>query len=239
MMMADTLLPAMRSLALDKCVDFIQQAQVAVTKMTSSPRISVSTPNVTVSNVNTNADTYTPELLKKTYQAHKLYVENLLSIRAETNVKVRLPNMPEHISENIVKFIIHHHAGDKTSSWNCKKGDLYSQVEKQQECKTFTSDGPPSFGPNEEWDVIYFLDARKWLEDRYVLYRVGLSNRSDEWRNIKVNKQQTFADQCQQNRRPRITWDALYPQIASHCTKVFEGSFTSIFSPPSPPTSVL
>lgn len=214
--MVDNLLPSMRSLALDKCVLNVQKA-VSRKAMSSSNTLP------------STSDLYSKDVLRRTYQSHKGYVKELIAISSETNLKVRLPNMPEHISENIVKFILQNKMGDKTCSWDCKKGDLYSALEKQQECKTFTSDGPPSFGPNEEWDVLYFLDARKWLEDHYILYRVGLSNRCDAWRNVKVNKNQTFGDQCQQNRRPRITWEALYPQISTHCTKIFDGTFEEIF----------
>ena len=225
---SELLTHSMRHLNMDKCINALQKTvnTVALSKQKMSLPTNVSSSS-SLSSV--CSDTYSKEVLMKTYLAHKNYVKELLTIRQETQIKVRLPNMPEHISENIVKFIIQNKMGDMTSSWDCKKGDLYSNVEKQQECKTFTSDGPPSFGPNEEWNVLYFLDARKWLEDKYVLYRVGLSNRDDAWRNVKVNKAQTFHDQCQQNRRPRITWEALYPQIESYCTKIFEGTFEEIF----------
>lgn len=218
----DTLVNAMRFLSMDKSV-------IGVQKNLGRKKMSTYAPSADAIPLSFN-DTYSVETLQKTYQAHKSYVLHLLSISKDQNIKIRLPNMPEHISENIVKFIIQNKMGDTTSTWNCKKGDLYSDKEKQQECKTFTSDGPPSFGPNEEWNVIYFLDARKWLEDKYTLYRVGLSNRCDAWKQVKVSKTQTFEDQCKQNRRPRITWDALYPQISQHCTKVFEGSFSEIFT---------
>lgn len=67
--------------------------------------------------------------------------------------------------------------------------------------------------------------ARDWLNDKYILYRVELKYISDEWKNIKVNKTQTFDDQCKQGRRPRINWFSLYPQICSYCKIIFNGSF--------------
>ena len=119
--------------------------------------------------------------------------------------------------------------GDKTSTWNCANGDLSSKSEGKQECKCFISDGPPSFTPSSNWDVIYFLDARKWVNDQFVLYRVNLKQNSPEWRSVKMNKKETFGDHADAKRRPRITWDALYPQISSHCTVVFDGKFEDIF----------
>jgi hypothetical protein len=176
-------------------------------------------------------DTYTEKVLKEQYTIHKSYVKSRKETTKKLGVNVRLPSIPEDISENIVKFIIHNKLNDKTSSWDCKKGDLYSEKEGKQECKCFTSDGPLSFTPTSEWDVIYFLDARSWLDDKFKLYKIILKRTSDEWKNIKVNKTQTFGDQCKEKRRPRLIWEALKLQILSHCIIVYEGSFDDIFIP--------
>lgn len=176
-------------------------------------------------------DTYTKDLLKEQYAIHKSYVNGRIHTTKRIGVKVRLPCIPEDISENIIKQIIHNKLNDKTSRWDCKLGDLHSQKEGKQECKCFTSDGPPSFTPSSNWDVIYFLDARNWLNDKFVLYRIPLKRTSEEWKSIRVSKAQTFEDQTKQGRRPRITWESLYPQISSHCVKVYEGTFEDIFIP--------
>jgi hypothetical protein len=175
-------------------------------------------------------DNYTKEVLQEQYTLHKAYVKGRIESTKKLGVKVRLPSIPEDISENIVKFIIHNKLTDTSSRWNCK-GDLFSEIEGKQECKCFTSDGPPSFTPTSEWDVIYFLDAKGWMENKLILYRVNLKRTSDEWKNIKVSKKQTFEDQVKQGRRPRITWQMLYPQIMDFCTKIYEGSFDDIFIP--------
>ena len=52
-----------------------------------------------------------------------------------------MPSIPEDISENLIKFMIHKY-GDISSNWSCKTGDLLSSIEGKQECKCFTSDGP-------------------------------------------------------------------------------------------------
>jgi hypothetical protein len=44
-----------------------------------------------------------------------------------------------------------------------------------------------------------------------------------------MNKNEIFEDHVNKGVRPRITWDMLYPQIESHCNKVYEGSFEDIF----------
>ena len=174
-------------------------------------------------------DNYTEDLLRTHYNIHKEYVIKLKKSVIESGIKIRYPSIPEYISENIIKFIIHNN-GDTSSNWNIGKGDLYSKKEGKQECKCFTSDGPPSFTPSSDWDVIYFLDARKWLDDKFILHKVTLKRTSDEWKKIKVNKTQTFDDQSKQGRRPRITWESLYPQVSTFCTTVFEGTFEEIFT---------
>lgn len=176
-------------------------------------------------------DTYDDKVLKEQYQLHKSYVQGRIESTRKTSVIVRFPCIPEDISENIVKQIIRNKLNDKTSTWDCKKGDLQSQKEGKQECKCFTSDGPLSFTPSSDWDVIYFLDAREWLNNKFVLYRIPLKMSSPEWKNIKVSRTQTFEDQAKQGRRPRLTWDALEPQVRNYTTKVYEGTFEDIFIP--------
>lgn len=190
-------------------------------------------------------DTYTAEVLKESFIQHKNYVIGRNEIIAKTGLPIRLPNMPEDISENIVKFLIRRN-GDKTSKWTKsviqKKGqkitgDLVSEKEGNQECKCFTSVGPASFGPKEAWDVIYFLDATHWLDDRFVLWRIPLSNSSSEWKALKMNKVQSYDDQATQGRRPRMSWDSIKPQIEKFCQKIYEGTFEGIFIPAMEPTS--
>jgi len=176
-------------------------------------------------------DPYTKDLLKEQFALHKAYVNGRINTTKKIGVQVRLPCIPEDISENIVKFILHNKLKDTTSRWDCEKGDLQSKKEGTQECKCFTSDGPLSFTPSSDWDVIYFLDARNWLNDKFILYRVLLKRTSTEWKNIKVSKTQTFEDQTKQGRRPRITWESLWPQISSYCSKVYDGTFDDIFNP--------
>ena len=182
-------------------------------------------------NLKMTEDTYTKDLLKEQYVLHKAYVNGRINTTKKIGVKVRLPYIPEDISENIVKFILHNKVNDTTSRWDCKKGDLQSEKEGKQECKCFTSDGPSSFTPSSDWDVIYFLDARNWLNDKFILYQVLLKRTSTEWKNIKISATQTFEDQTKQGRRPRINWKSLQPQISSYCNKIYDGTFDDIFIP--------
>jgi hypothetical protein len=188
----------------------------------------ISTTNCKLVTKHSKEDKYTKDILKQFYNVHKSYVEQIKELSKKIDIKVRLPSIPEYISENIIKFIIHKN-GDESSNWNCS-GDLYSQIEGKQECKCFTSPGPISFTPSSEWDIIYFLDAREWLNDNFIVYRVNLTKQSDEWKHIPMNKKQSFDDQCKQGRRPRIGWDSLHKYIEDHCEKIYEGTFNEIIN---------
>ncbi len=170
-------------------------------------------------------DEYNKDILKEQYKIHKDYISSRKKLK-----NIRLPCFPEDISENIIKFI-NHKNGDKTSNWNCKKGDLRSAIYGIQECKCFTSNGPISFSPTSEWDELLFLDATEWFDkDKFILYRTKIKRNSIKWNSIKVNKNETFRQQSDQGRRPRICWKDLYSQIKKDCEKVYEGTFNEIFS---------
>lgn len=184
-------------------------------------------------------DTYTLDVLKERYTLHRNYIVESKELAKRLGIHFRLPSIPEDISENLIKFALRCRH-DPTSSWNTKtSGDLLSALEGKQECKCFTSVGPISFTPSSNWDVIYFLDATRWLEDHFILYRVPLQMISTEWKEIKINKNQTFYAQTQQGRRPRIGWSQLYPQLQAHCKKIAEGSFEVFIGncPSSPSTA--
>ena len=179
-------------------------------------------------------DRVTREALTERYLRLKAFEEAEIAADAKYGYKTRRLGLPEHISENMIKFIIHNHLADMTCTWATKVGDLQSDVLKTIECKSFTSDGPTSFGPKQKWDHIFFLDAREWLVDRIVVWQIAVPNTDDLWKSIKVNKKQSKADQSDESRRPRINWEALYPQVKDHCKKVYEGTFEGIFTAVAP-----
>jgi hypothetical protein len=182
-----------------------------------------------------NEDKYTADILQKRYADYKTSVETTLKIIKETGLPIRNQNPPEDITENIVKFLIQNKEKDATVKWAkavCLNGDLYSDNYDHEypiEIKALTSDGPSSFGPKKKFGVIYFLDMRGWLNDVFILWKVNVSSNSNEWKQIKMNKTQTNADQCEEGRRPHISWDNIHSQIGEKCVKVYEGTFENIF----------
>lgn len=160
-------------------------------------------------------------------QIHRDYVKNIINFYADKpNVKYRLPVFPEDISENLVKYIIKKKEGN-TFSRKKSGGDLVSPQDGTRiEVKCFTSTGPSSFGPKEKWDSIYFFDAMNILthNSECILYKIEESNDSEIFQNIKVNKNETFKDQCLQQRRPRIAFSKISQQIPANIQKVFQGN---------------
>ena len=182
-------------------------------------------------------DKYTAEILTVRYRSYADDYRKTIEIKQTSGLPIRHQNPPEDITENIAKFIIQNYDDDRSCKWAKSigiKGDLYSDkysVDSPIEIKSFTSDGPSSFGPNKKFGVLYFLDMRGWLENVIILWKVNLTNESPSWKQIKMNKTQTHEDQCKEQRRPHISWDKLYPQIENYCTKIYEGSFDNIFIP--------
>ena len=189
-------------------------------------------------NILKDDDNYDEVLLKIRYTKYKQFYISTEDCNKKYSLKLRQSNIPEDITENIAKFIIRKYDDDPNIVW-CKgikkfnlTGDLYSnKYDKnyQPEIKSFMSDGPISFGPNRNFGVLFFLDLRELLNNKLILWKVNLTSNSNEFKNIKVNKNQTHNDQCKENRRPRISWNQLHPQIINFCKKIYEGTFEDIF----------
>ena len=179
-----------------------------------------------------NISKYTNEILKRRYKSFRLYIDETHKIKQLcNNEKIRMFGLPEDISENIIKQICNNKLNDVSTSRVSTTGDLSSIKEGKQECKCFTSNGPISFSPSSNFDVLYLLDARNWLNDKFILYKCPHGNKSETFKNIKINKNQTFEDQCNQKRRPRITWNSLSIQLKPSYIKVYDGTFDNIFIP--------
>lgn len=170
------------------------------------------------------------------YKLLHQYIKNNL-IKTDINKtlssrKMRQDNFPSEISENIVKFAIFKKY-KIMPTWDVKSGDLQINIQSFQiiiEVKGFSSTGPTSFGPKEKWDYIYFVDATDFKRSMFKVYEVKISNNNEIWRNIKVNKDETFKDQCKQKRRPRLCFNSIKSQLDKNCTLIFNGNIIQLFS---------
>jgi hypothetical protein len=169
------------------------------------------------------------ELLKNYNNTQILYNNINKSISKK---KIRNDNFPSHVSENIAKFAIYKKY-KIMPNWDTESGDLEINLinfNKKLEIKAFSSNGPTSFGPTEAWDIIYFVDAKNYKNLLFKIYEIKLKNTSQIFQNIKVNKNETFKDQADKKRRPRISFNKIKEQIHSkYINLIFNGHINDLF----------
>jgi hypothetical protein len=145
--------------------------------------------------------------------------------------KRRNENFPSDISENISKFAIAQKYGIMPT-WDTEKGDIVINKHglfKQIEVKGFMSSGPSSFGPSETWDLLYFVDAREFMNKNFKVYEVKLTNKDQAFRNLKVSKKETYGDIANSGRRPRGCFDTIFkPQLGNKCELIFDGHLSEL-----------
>jgi hypothetical protein len=157
---------------------------------------------------------------------HIEYIDKLKKFKNKTNCSLRFPNFPECISENIIKEYINIIEKRKCiSSTNSGDLEVIDNLKKIKiEVKCFTSTCPSSFGPNEKWDEIYFLDAKNFANKKFKIYKLNLSNVSNEFKLIKINSEKTYEQVCKEGKRPRLSFKILKEQLKNNVNLVYEGS---------------
>ena len=106
------------------------------------------------------------------------------------------------------------------------------------EVKCFSSTGPTSFGPNESWNEIYFLDAYEFANDKFKIYKCSLSNSSKEWSDIMINKNENYLQVCNKGKRPRLGFNMIKNQLKENIKIVFEGNFNDMINKTKEDTSI-
>jgi hypothetical protein len=168
--------------------------------------------------MNDNDDKYIYELLNKHIEYCNLIDD--INKKIKNMKKIRHPNFPESISEYIVKKCYENKY--KVDVNFGKIGDLVYK-DTRIEVKAFTSSGPSSFGPDEKWNQLIFVDASLFREKKFKIYQIDLSNDDPNWKNIKVNSKDTYEDHCKQKRRPRILFSSIYKILNDFIKVLFDG----------------
>ena len=99
-------------------------------------------------------------------------------------------------------------------NWDINKGDLeLDLINKVLKIEVKGSldlnNGPSSFGPNENWDIIYFLDGKHIFDDKFTVYEIKLSNSSSVWKNLNVSKKMTWDTFVDTGKRPRLNFNQI------------------------------
>lgn len=155
------------------------------------------------------------------YTHFKNYYMTRKTIYASKNKKHRLPNFPEDISENIVKCYIQRQ--HPSCRWNTEVGDLECDG-KRIEVKCVNSSGPMSFSPTSYWDILYILKVISIDQDTFELYECSLTPKDEKVQQLHVSKKETFQQQREQKRRPRIGFTQLQTQLQDDLRMVWSGT---------------
>lgn len=142
--------------------------------------------------------------------------------------KTRLPNFPEHISENLVKFY-YQKFKNEFPTWKEKFGDLNIGIKRIEVKASINLDKSLiSFGPKEYFDIIYFVDCKDIDNEVVKIYECDLSFYSNIWQNLQINKSETFKDQILQKRRPRMNFKILQNQLGDNIKLVFDDTYLKL-----------
>ena len=157
--------------------------------------------------------------------------------KKRTYKKKRHDNFPSEISENIAKFAFYHKYGI-LPTWDTTVGDLqyHSQTETIQiEVKGFMSDGPSSFGPTEKWNIILFVDCKRYAEEHFTVYCIPFANDSTEWKALRLRKGSnsiTYGETATKNERGNLRGsfvNIIQPQLTEdQCFIIFEGNIAEL-----------
>lgn len=184
-------------------------------------------------------DNMTIDILTRMIDKYNEYILFIKNINMElSKKKIRNINYPSEISENIVKFALLKKY-KVCGNWDTNSGDLLL-LDKRIEIKGFSSNGPSSFGPEEYWDWIYFIDCRDSINKNFIIYEIKLSNKNKIWRNIiisgsnnkKNSKIKKMGDLCDTGKggiRPHITFESIKNQLGDkYCKIIFNGYLTDL-----------
>lgn len=106
----------------------------------------------------------------------------------------RSVNLPEGVTEALTALCFN---GKLIRSGS---GDMLLSDGSINEVKGASSTGPNSFSPSEWFDNLFFVKYN--LKTTFQIYKLDINRKDIE--KIKVNKRETFLDQAQAGRRPRI-----------------------------------
>ena len=178
-------------------------------------------------------DPITREILLNMLDSYNNYYRDLSSIKKVIS-KVRLPNFPSEVYENVAKFAFYKYHGI-LPNWNTKKGDLvvkkngnFLQIEVKASINLMEG-GPSSFGPTEDWDIILFVDCIDTLKGNFKVYQVNLSNKDPDWMVMKLNSCETYGDICKLKKRPRIKFVEILRQLDNkYINVIFDGNISEL-----------
>ena len=124
----------------------------------------------------------------------------LMLNKAIKSISTRGVNLPEAISENAFCLFFDAVRIVKLKKGKCSFDCIDTITGDRIQIKASSVEYDlTSFGPRSEYDKLYFLDFSK-LDGSFMVYEIN----PDDIYNFKVNKNQTFAQQQEEGKRPRF-----------------------------------
>lgn len=162
--------------------------------------------------------------MKKLFE---IYCNYCIEIK-NNNFKIRRPVFPETISEHIVLKFLQKQNTEGITYTTDPSGDLLkidnaSLIKYKIEVKCSSSKGHLSFGPTQKFEELYCVDASDFLNDKIIIYKINEPKKKE----LHVNEFETFQQQCDQKRRPRISLQKILSNLSF--TKVFDGNISTFF----------
>jgi hypothetical protein len=142
---------------------------------------------------------------------------------------LRRPPFPEGLSETLAGICLSKYYNRKISK--ALTGDLIDEETKYKyEIKCFSSTGPSSFGPDEEWNSLVFVDFMDYMNGNFIVYEFPYSNDSNEIQSLLLSKKETYKDHCKNGRRPHICFNEFCKQNKneSKLTVIFCGNINDL-----------
>ena len=138
--------------------------------------------------------------------------------------RFKRPLFPSDISESIVR-LLYGIIYDRN-----KPGDIHLEG-KLGEIKCMSSDVPISFGYKQKWDILFIVDARRYDDGFYTVYRFDVSSDDPLFQNLPVNKKgDTYGSNCEKNKSSMIKFSTLFSELgkAEHVTVPFDGHISKL-----------
>lgn len=146
--------------------------------------------------------------------------------------KFRQQNFDSNISENLAIYALLNLGIPAEWAKGCDVKAYIKGDWKKIEIKGFSKkNSPTSFGPKESWDYLIFVDCTRFFERKFKILMYSVSNTSEIWKKLPINKKETFHTQASNKRRPRQKAESIFDYLHDNGIKqkvLFDGVLSDL-----------
>jgi hypothetical protein len=169
---------------------------------------------------------FSPPHLARMLAAYQRYSRCVEQLNASLHGrKIRRPPFPSEVSENIVGYCI-------GADWQCSKGDLIMRNGSKVEVKGFSSSSAIAhIGPNQTWDLLYFVDCTRHQELLFRVWGIPYPSHHPLIESLLVGRT-TIAELRQQKKKITVRFSTLKTQLGPHCHLIYSGHLVYLLRNP-------